>query len=322
MISKYAFMKPELTFYHLENVLQLLQDHYFSIQQLPVLHFMRLFSELVLGDQILEEVSALRQARLLMNLGLKSNADEAAASIAGKAYVLNDEERKVNFEKIKALRDPNDDLKSKQIAFRPVEEDAPLVLEQRRIHESWLLLAEEHIRWGNYVKAKSLLTEVNLHARILKDQPNYAKSLLSLSTIAYLEGESGSALKLDMMCHSYAQDMEFVQQAVVHTYDLLMEFDKLEECSTLLDGTLDMLDGIRETLGTVKQQGEGNKKSLTSLNPVVQNNLPLEFAQATCYLLKATLHIKEMQLLKTIDEQEPVLVKSFDCIDKFEAQLQ
>jgi hypothetical protein len=60
------------------------------------------------------------------------------------------------------------------------------------------------MRWGAFVKAKDLLKEVNLHARILKDQPSYAKSLLQLSTVAYLEGESGSALKLDMMCHNYA----------------------------------------------------------------------------------------------------------------------
>ena len=40
MISKYAFMKPELTLFHLQNVLKLLEDHYFSVQQLPVLHLL------------------------------------------------------------------------------------------------------------------------------------------------------------------------------------------------------------------------------------------------------------------------------------------
>ena len=32
MISRYSFMKPELTLYHIQNVLKLLEDHYFSIQ--------------------------------------------------------------------------------------------------------------------------------------------------------------------------------------------------------------------------------------------------------------------------------------------------
>jgi len=53
-----------------------------------------------------------------MNLGLKSNADSLLENLNDRgSYILNDEERKVNFEKIKALRDPNDDLKSRNISF-------------------------------------------------------------------------------------------------------------------------------------------------------------------------------------------------------------
>jgi len=170
MISKYTFMKPELSLYHLQNVLKLLDDHYFSIQQLPILHVLQLFSDQVLNDQILVELAELKRARLLMNLGLGKDAEALVDDVSSRSYVLNEEEKKVNFEKIKALKDPADDLKSKQIPFHPVEDGAPLVLEQLRIHESWLALAEEHIKWGHYVQAKDLLKEVNLHARILKDQ--------------------------------------------------------------------------------------------------------------------------------------------------------
>ena len=293
MISKYSFMKPELTLYHLQNVLKLLEDHYFSIQQLPVLHLTQLFNQQVLGDRILVEVAELKRARLLMNLGLDAQAEELVKDSSSRAYVLNEEEKKVNFEKIKALKDPDDDLKSKQIPFDPVDEGAPFVLEQIRIHESWLQLAEEHIKWGDYVKAKDLLKEVNGHSRILKDQPNYAKSLLSLATIAYLEGESGSALKLDMLCHHYAQDMEFVEKAIIHTNDLLIEYDKIEDCRVLLDGSIGMLTEVKQSLGAQKSISD-TKKSISSINPVVQNNLPLEYALSTCYLLKATLHIKEI----------------------------
>jgi len=169
MISKYTFMKPELSLYHLQNVLKLLDDHYFSIQQLPILHVLQLFSDQVLNDQILVELAELKRARLLMNLGLGKDAEALVDDVSSRSYVLNEEEKKVNFEKIKALKDPADDLKSKQIPFHPVEDGAPFVLEQLRIHESWLALAEEHIKWGHYVQAKDLL-KVHLHARILKDQ--------------------------------------------------------------------------------------------------------------------------------------------------------
>ena len=75
MISKYAFAKPELTLYHLKNVCQLLADHYFSIQQLPVLQLIEVFSQEVVSDVILGEVACMQRARLLMNLGLKAEAD-------------------------------------------------------------------------------------------------------------------------------------------------------------------------------------------------------------------------------------------------------
>jgi len=106
MISKYSFMKPELTLYHLQNVLKLLEEHYFSIQQAPVLMLMQLFNKMVLGDEILVEVTELKRARLLMNLGLNTQAEDLVKDVKTRSYVLNDEEKKVNFEKIKALKDP------------------------------------------------------------------------------------------------------------------------------------------------------------------------------------------------------------------------
>lgn len=48
MISKYAFAKPELTLYHINNVFKLLEDHYFTIQQLPVLQLIQLYSKEVI----------------------------------------------------------------------------------------------------------------------------------------------------------------------------------------------------------------------------------------------------------------------------------
>ena len=129
MISKYTFMKPELTFFHLKNVLKFLEDHYFSIQQLPVLHLLELFNEIVLQDRIQVETSKMKRARLLMNLGLKKESDELINTVNQNAYLLNEEEKKVNFEKIKALKDVNDDLKTKNIPFNPAEDGSPLVLE-------------------------------------------------------------------------------------------------------------------------------------------------------------------------------------------------
>lgn len=327
MISRISFAKPELTLYHLRNVYKLLEDHYFTIQQLPVLHLMQLFNEEVLQDSILVEVAVLKRARLLMNLGLKTEADQLIANTfkeGGKqSYELTEEERTFNFEKIKALKDINDDIKSnKVVPFDAPDESAPLVLEQIRIHESWLELAEEQLKWGNFIIAKDLLQEVNIHARILKDQPSFAKALLHMSTIKYLEGESGQALKLDMMSHSYAQDLEFMEQAICHTFDLLFEFNKMQDASNLVEGSLEMLHAIKARYSPEAQKTRMSdpRKSQASLSAPgqPQNNLPLENAISTCYLLRATLLVTEAaQVGDTIAEQESLIRHSFDFIDRF-----
>ena len=37
MVAKYTFIKPELTYLHMQKVAKLLEQHYFHIQLLPVL---------------------------------------------------------------------------------------------------------------------------------------------------------------------------------------------------------------------------------------------------------------------------------------------
>ena len=83
-----------------------------------------MFTVEVIPDKILLETFILMRARLLMNLGLKKNAekllDEKLRS--ENRYELTEEERKVNLEKIKALRDPNDDMKSTHVPFNEIND--------------------------------------------------------------------------------------------------------------------------------------------------------------------------------------------------------
>ena len=222
MVSKWSFIKPELTYYHLVNIANILEEHYFSVQLLPVVEMINLFGKVVLEDRKIEDISILRKARLLMNLGLRTESDTLRQQWETQGYKLTDEEKKVNLEKIKGLKDPADDLKSKAVAFNFEDDKEPLVLEQIKIHEVWVSYAEELLKWGEFVKAKEFILEVNIHARILKDQEVYSQSLMMLSTIAFLEGESASALRCDMLCHTYAKSMTTVERAIEHTFDLLI----------------------------------------------------------------------------------------------------
>ena len=60
--------------------------------------------------------------------------------------------------------------------------------------------------------------------------------------------------------------MEIIEMAIIHTYDLLMSFDKIEDCKTLLDGSIDMLTEVKISLTTSKSQSE-TKKSQSSISP-------------------------------------------------------
>lgn len=51
-----------------------------------------------------------------------------------------------------------------------------------------------------------------------------------LSTIAFLEGESASALRCDMLSHQYAKEMAGVERAIEHTFELLLHFKKYDDC--------------------------------------------------------------------------------------------
>jgi hypothetical protein len=67
-----------------------------------------------------------------------------------------------------------------------------------------------------------------------------------LSTIAFLEGESASALRCDMLCHSYAKNMETVERAIEHTFDLLLHFNRLDDLRSLVDPSIKMLGTLYE----------------------------------------------------------------------------
>lgn len=62
--------------------------------------------------------------------------------------------------------------------------------------------------------------------------------------------------------------MEFIEKAIIHTYDLMIEYNKIEDCRLLLDGSIDMLMEIKMQLANNKNLSE-NKKSISSITPVV-----------------------------------------------------
>jgi len=169
MIGKWTFVKPELTFHHLKNICDTLEEHYMHLHMIPVLKLLEFFALHVLEVAPLAQVFQMKLARLLLNLGLEEKGTALKKKIEETPYSLSEEEKKVEYEKIKGLRDLSDDINDKNVSFPNVGPKDAVVLETVQIHEVWLLLSEELLKWGDYVRAKVLIKEAYLHSRILKD---------------------------------------------------------------------------------------------------------------------------------------------------------
>jgi len=234
---------------------------------------------------------------------LKDEGNALQAKAEASKYDLSEEERKVNFEKIKALKDEKDNLKSEHVPFEEGSAEEPHVVENIRIHESWLAYAEELVRWGEFVRAKVLLKESNLHARILKDQDSYAKSLLLIAQIQFLEGESANSLRTIMICHAYAKDIPLVEQAIINTFNLLFTNEKFEDCEKLLDPSIEMLYGLRRS--DEAKQTAGAASATTTVAEQTHINLQLEYCLCTCFILRAILCLRVSQNTKmTLEDQD------------------
>lgn len=117
MVAKWTFLKPELTYCHLKNLASILENHYFTIQLLPILKLIELFCNEVLENKILVQSYQLAQSRLMLNLGLKERGLQLKEAADKNEYKLTEEEIKVNYEKIKALKDEKDNLVDKNVEF-------------------------------------------------------------------------------------------------------------------------------------------------------------------------------------------------------------
>ena len=77
---------------------------------MPVLKLIEVFASQVIEDPIQKQTACLARARVLYNLGLKDQGAKLVESIDKNAYSLTDEERRIQFEKIKELKDEKDSL--------------------------------------------------------------------------------------------------------------------------------------------------------------------------------------------------------------------
>jgi len=246
MIAKWAFQKPEITLYHLGQILDLLESHYFHIQMVPILKFCKLFTSTVIENEYYSNIYDLRLIRITYSFGiLNTNADitksmqKLALSEAIKQRLIQENSSGGVANKI--------DMKSKEVTFAEVDKRDPLGIEKIQTHEVWKEAAKELLKFGNYLQAKDLIMESMFHSRLLKEQNNYSECLHLLSRIAELEGQKASSIKLGMYCLNYAKDVKLVCASISTSLRHCISFGNTE-AQTLMEKALEHFKEIRSKI--------------------------------------------------------------------------
>ena len=301
MFCKWAFMKPKLTFTYLTYMLEKMESYYLHIQMIPLLHMLIHFSTMVLGSQELSHVYALKLKRIQMNLGLDEN-DEDAQQVLAKIK-LDQVKQKTYFDSIKNLKEPSDDLvMSTHPRFLYEKNEEAHELEPLKIHEVWLIQAEEILKWGKFLEAKELLEECRLHSRILNDYHTYARTWHFLADITYIEGNFPEAITLDMQCHKFMRKIETILESVCQTSKHLLCLNKNDEIMMMLDNTI---KNIKSKISNSTKTSEDKFLSLTQM-------------LGELYIEKALCYIRMSEQSKTDEIANDMFENSLYSIQLFE----
>lgn len=129
----------------------------------PVIKFMKLYSDIVLDSKDISRLIKLKQARLFMNLGLREEGQQIRDEI--EQLGITEQEIKLQQESIKGLMNSKDDADS--AVFMLQEGNDPLVIESIKLYEIWMDTGVELLKWGEYLEAKKMFIESSFHSRVL-----------------------------------------------------------------------------------------------------------------------------------------------------------
>lgn len=174
MIAKWAFQKPEITLFHVKQILDLLESHYLHIQMIPILKFAKLYSQLVLENEYYSNVFDLKLLRICYNFGMVNKNINIAQKMQALAVSDAIKQRLIQENSTGGVASKAD-MKSKEVHFPETEKKDPFGIEKINTHEVWKEGAKECLKFGNYLQAKDLIMESMFHSRLLKEQNNYAE---------------------------------------------------------------------------------------------------------------------------------------------------
>ena len=278
MIAKWAYQKPEITLYHVNNIIQLLDYHYLHIQMIPVLKFAKIFSSLVLENEYYTSIYDLKLTRICYNFGLKIS-NESISNKIEKLKLSESTKQKLIQENSTGEGIVKADYSFKDIVFPTSNKKEPSKT------EIWKFASIECLNFGDYLTAKDLIMEASYHSKVLKEQNNYAECFNILALIAELEGDPQQAMKMDMQCQTYAKDLKLICDSINRTVKHLISLNN-PNAEIVLSQTLDMFKNLMA------------KQNDKIINP------ELYFAMQHIYLDYAYFTIIQMDKIKEFSDEK------------------
>eukprot|EP01022_Parablepharisma_sp_SALTPOND_P012569 TRINITY_DN161_c0_g1_i1.p1 TRINITY_DN161_c0_g1~~TRINITY_DN161_c0_g1_i1.p1 ORF type:complete len:1999 (+),score=278.18 TRINITY_DN161_c0_g1_i1:82-5997(+) len=241
IFSYWAFLKPSLSFYYMNQLLRLLENFSMQVQKIPVLKTLIAFADIIAKDPKLVDTYQVHLARESLRVSPTADpqAEEAKIQALLDTLTLGEEEKRLEYENIKLQSLAFNDDKSSPTAFMYRDKREPEVLDKIiRTHERWMLQANEHIYQKRFVDAKELLDEVAKHCKILNDYQNYAESMHMIGVLFSDAKQPVDAVQYHFLCEKYLNKIPLLAKSVCVASKDLRELHRYTEARGVLESSI------------------------------------------------------------------------------------
>ena len=233
VFSYWSFIKPCLSFYYLNKLLELLDAFSMQIQKIPILKTLIAFSQVVAKNQKLIDVYRVQLARETKRLSLTPTLNEDEVKAILDDLSLRDEEKRLEYENIK-LQATTTETQLKQSNKKVPEVLEVIITTQKR----WMLQAAEQISYGRYVEAKELLDEAIKHCKILNDYKRYAEAMHMIALLFSLSEQASDAVLYHYSCEKSLVTIDLLGKSVCLAARDLRDLHRYTEARGILDSAI------------------------------------------------------------------------------------
>jgi hypothetical protein len=243
--SKKAFDKPYQFHYYLMYIIdKFINEYFFHSQSIFLLRFGLLYSDLILNNHDLKNSLLLTQKRLYMNIIIDQGVIPGGVFDIQTLGLTADKKNKER-EELKKL-----DIKLNTDGgfLNDTTNNTILIVDDLKIHITWIDLAKELFKFGYYNLAKEYLEESIFHCLVLKDKVNYLRANIILSEILFIEADFNAAFNLLNSLQGINTNPEFYFEILVNICNILFYMKKYDDLMFYIEQTIDYYTQLGHTM--------------------------------------------------------------------------